>query len=368
MKTNIKFIGIITLILFIVPTGLTFSFAQNGGYYENDYGNYQAGTRVEINNYYGNRISYTARINRFHRTYVNIDYYTPYYVDYYSYYTPFMNEWSYYSPVDYYFGVNVFYTPWRSYYRPRFYSAYWSYPVYYNSYYYNSCRNVPVYYQSAYYGYPSKKYRMNWGYYSSHKSYKHNNYGVVNRNYYSAKSTNNRETTTSGIAVNQNRSRKQSNSVAISNKRRSQNHYVSNKTSNENQARYRTTARNATVKTKYASGRRPSGNRYAVTNRNKNSVHKLPATKTYGNRRSTSGSLVKAKKVTTGRPGAINKTGNRHFVAQKTSTYSNRRSAVPGRSQSAVRSNTRSKQSSAAGKVVRKKSEKTTVVTERRRR
>jgi hypothetical protein len=370
MKTNYKFIGIITLILFIVPTGLSFSFAQNSGYYENDYQNYQAGTRVEINNYYGdygNRISYASRINRFHRTYVSIDYFTPYYVDYYyDYYTPYMDDWFYYSRVDYYFGINVFYTPWRYYYRPGYYSVYWSHPVYYNTYYYNSCRNIPVYYQSAYYGYPSKKYGINRGY-ASYKSNKHNSYGKVSQNYYSDNSTGTRKIKSSGSKINHNRNSNQSNSVGTySSKRRSQNHLVSNNASKDHQTKYRSSAKNTTVKTKYSSGRRPSGNRYVVSNRNSTSVHNFSGTNTYRNRRTVAGSSVKAKKVTTGRSNTISKTGNRHLVAQKTAAHTNRRSVSPAGNSVRVTANARTNQRTSAGKVVQNKSGKTKIVSERR--
>jgi hypothetical protein len=371
MKTNYKFIGIITLILFIVPTGLSFSFAQNSGYYENDYLNYQAGTRVEINNYYGgysNRISYASRINRFHRTFVSIDYFTPYYVDYYyDYYTPFMDDWSYYSRVDYYFGVNVFYTPWRYYYRSGFYSVYWlQHPVYYDTYYYNSCRNVPVYYQSAYYGYPSKKYGVNRGY-VSYKSNKPNNYNEVNRNYYSDNSTGTRKIQSSRSVANHNRSSNQSNSVGIySRKRRNQNHLVNNNASKDHQSKYRSSVKKTIVKPKYSSGRRPSGNRYVVTNRNSTSVHNLSGTNTYGNRRTGAGSSVKAKKVTTGRSNTIYKTGNRQLVAQKSAMHANRRSLSPNRNLAKVTANASSKRRASAGIVVQNKSGKTKVVAERR--
>lgn len=371
MKTNFKFISIISLILFIVPSGLSFTFAQNNGYYENDYGNYRSGTGVEINNYYGgygNQISYAARINRFHRTYVSIDYFTPYYyVEYYNYYTPFWDEWSYYSLVDYYFGVSVFYSPRRYYHRPWYYTAYWSQPVYYNTYYYNynSCRNIPVYYQSAYYGYPSKRYGMHHGnHYSAYNSYKHENYGTVQRNAYSSSSKRLMKTQASKSVTGQNRSRTQSGSVGVSSKRRSQNHYVSNRTSTEKQNNHRTTVKNASAKTKYSSGRRSSGSRYALTNRK--SLHNLPATKMYSNRRSASGTTVKAKKVTTGRSYVASKTGNLNSVARKTVAYSGRRSVSPGRSQVAVRSNTRAKRTTSAGKTEQKRSGRTEVVSERR--
>ncbi len=350
MKTNYKYIKISTLILFLSLTGLSPAAEQYGGEFRND--NYRNGsnTRIEVSNYYGNygaSISYAARINRFHRTTVSVNYYAPYYYysGYYNYYTPFWDNWYYFREMAYYdyrFSVGVYYNPWPYYYRTGYYSSYCAVPVYYRSN-YKRYWSSPAYYNSYYRGSYSERYSKK-AYNSGYYSYKNRNHSISDKgNHTYSKGVSKKYPSNS--MVNRNSGRSQSKPVAVSNKRRSQNHFVSNSGNRDNRSQVKSVSKNNGAKTLSSSARRSAGSLNKNTYRSQTSKYTTPVSKSYNSRRSVSNAssrvgrvtspggtnnTIKAKRVVNSnrKPGTFSGTRSRNVSVQKSANYSNRSNAT----------------------------------------
>jgi len=146
---------------------------------------------VVVNNYYDNYdYYYSSRINRFHRSYTDFNYYAPVYTDAY---------WYNYQPLSW--GISIYsYSP--GWYNPYFGSSYyWGYdPFYYTRWYIAPVVNVRIGHgwPNYYYGYYGHDHHYNHNYYNygsghnNHNNYYNNNYynnNYYNNNYYSTRNS-----------------------------------------------------------------------------------------------------------------------------------------------------------------------------------
>ncbi len=189
MKTRILLTTITIMSLTINASAI-----EDGGYSGKGY---QYGNQgVVVNNYYlDNGYEYASRINRFHRTYVSFDFYSPLFTDIFWYnYSPYTWGVSIYDDW-YYYGSGASRYTWRS----GFGGSYWwGYDPWrdYNpwmGYGWSSWYNPGITYSVNFYlGRPHNHYPVTWNNWHHHHN-DHNRpvYNVYNNNYYNYNTYNN---------------------------------------------------------------------------------------------------------------------------------------------------------------------------------
>lgn len=175
MKATI-YTGIISIML--LPAVITEAQVADARNYNDN------GAGLVINNYYDHDYFYSSRINRFHRSYVAFDYYSPVFTDAYWYdFSPYSWGISIYSGSGFGLGLSFNY--------PVYYDYGWNYPFFggsyywgYNPFYYNWYSPFSIsfrignWWPRSYYGWYDRD-RWDYGYHSSHNNY-YNSYNYYN--------------------------------------------------------------------------------------------------------------------------------------------------------------------------------------------
>lgn len=183
MKTRILLTAVTTMMLAVNAAASEDEVTRTGDF------SYHTQGIVVTRNYYDNGYEFASRINRFHRTYVSFDFYSPIFTETYWYhYTPYTWGVSIYDDWHYY-GSGVSRYSWRS----GFGGSYWwGYDPYmdYNpwmGYGWSSWYNPGVgYHVNVYLGRPYYHYPVAWNRWDYH-SHRHNYrpvYVINNNNYY----------------------------------------------------------------------------------------------------------------------------------------------------------------------------------------